>query len=196
MRNVIFVFVVMFSMFFVSCGGGFETADHIVLDKNGNKKFEDGYLGGICLKGDICIEKEAECEKGYCVEKEAEVSDDVETSDEEVVSVPELSESDCEGLEITLSQVPFKVVFFGAEGEKDVYTQFSLKYKALNAGDYVKYACSAIAYDLNNNILTPVECGGVQGNEACASGPCNGGNNGTEKVCAWDCNPFKCEPLK
>jgi hypothetical protein len=182
---------------FVSCG--VSMADTTAEKINGAP---DGYKGGKCLQpGDECINDlvcglTVDGEK-ICTEPVVVVTDDSEeTADEDIVlEIPELSASDCEGLELEFSEVPSKVVFFGAKGDEDTKTVFKLSYKYIKAYDYVKYACSGIGYDAKGSVLKPLKCHGMQGNSAVECGSCNGGENSTTPVCAWDCDPFRCAPL-
>lgn len=196
MKSIIKFFIAVAMVFsFVSCG--VSMADTTAEKIDG---VADGYKGGLCAQpGDKCFDdlvcgKTKDGEK-VCMEPVA-VTDDSETNDEDTTpSFPELSVSDCEGLELEFSEVPSKVVFFGAKGEKDTKTEFKLSYKYIRAYDYVKYACSGIGYDAKGSVLKPLKCHGMQGNSAVECGSCNGGEDGITPVCAWDCDPYRCEPL-
>lgn len=191
MRSIFIAMVVMF--FFVSCD--FQAADHLVIDENGNEKIEDGYLGGTCLKGDVCIEKEAECVKGNCIEKETEVSDDVEISDDENVIKEE--ENECFGMKGSYKVLPAKIVIFGTKNyQRDLVPDRDTLPKdgiyTITAGEN---GCSMIAYNAADGIIEPVNCQGkvqvsIGQYENCTYAGALDLVDGS-KGCDWNCVDYK-----
>ena len=190
MKSVIFVFVVMFSFIFVGCD--FQTADHIVTDSNGNEKIEDGYLGGICLKGDVCIEKEAECVKGFCIEKETEVADD-----EVGVTTCKTEENVCKGLKMYFDTPLGGEANIASWGTADEGCINTIWPAGKTVVEFSKCTCSAVAYsDDKGTPLKPTKCEGYRSKGdgtysivVCApkSQPKPNGD-GVDWVCPWDCN--------